>query len=143
MSDQTFENSLTDNFFEQIHIADNVLAKQFYSLPVNDRNAIHEEIHGVESMAREETPESIAESLRLLSIELQNLPHPFKLIYERACAPRKHSADMGLNNNNRSGFGHLTRDHLPTHATYWLDTASSSFYIAESHIMIVAITRSQ
>lgn len=117
MSDQTFENSLADNFLEQIHIADNVLAKQFYSLPVNDRNAIHEEIHGVQSMAREETPESIAESLRLLSIELQKLPRPFKLIYERACAPRKHTADMGLNNNNRSGSQYWVESlHVPSNS---------------------------
>ena len=105
MSDQTpppVENSLADDFLEQIHIADDVLAKQFYSLPVKDRNAIHEEIHGVQSMAHGETPELIAESLRVLSIELQNLPQQYQLIYQRACAPRKHTAGMGLNSSNRA-----------------------------------------
>ncbi len=92
MSDRTlqsFENVLSDSFLERLQIGDDILAKQFYSLPVKDRNAINEEIHGVQSMACDETPESVAESLRLLSIELQNLPTQYKLIYQRACEPRK------------------------------------------------------
>ena len=85
---QSVDNILCDNFLERLQIGDDVLAEQFYSLPVKDRNAINEEIHGVQSMACVETSESIVESLRLLSIELEKLPMQYRLIYRRACEPR-------------------------------------------------------
>ena len=63
---------------------DHAIAREFYSLSFQDRNDINEEVHGVQSMAQEETPELIEDSLRMLSIELRNLPLYSKQIYETA-----------------------------------------------------------
>ena len=68
-----------------ISSVDNVLARQKLLLSFQDRNDINEEIHGVQSMACEETPELIEDSLRLLFIELQNLSSHFQTIYQQAC----------------------------------------------------------
>lgn len=86
--------SYLDRGWAKLDFTDDVLAKQFYSLSFQDRNAISEEIHGVRSMACEETSELIESSLRLLEIELQNLPLHYKIIYQKAssmviCASNK------------------------------------------------------
>mmetsp|Transcript_23013 Transcript_23013/g.48990 ORF Transcript_23013/g.48990 Transcript_23013/m.48990 type:complete len:358 (-) Transcript_23013:152-1225(-) len=77
-------NGNDDNSWAGLGYTDIDVAKQFYSLSFQDRNNINEEIHGVKSMACEETPELIEESLMLLAKELQNLPVRYKCIYEMA-----------------------------------------------------------
>lgn len=42
---------------------DEILAKEMLKMSVNDRNAIHEEMHGVKSLAVPETPELLATAL--------------------------------------------------------------------------------
>lgn len=91
------------DFFDFKH---DVLAKQFYSLSFGDRNAINEEIHGVRSMACEETPELIEDSLRLLAIELQNLPSHHKIFYERASS----SVMQPDSSNSNEGYEALVAD---------------------------------
>jgi len=112
MTDQTsYMRSSSDNFDSScgqdnswnpfdIDISDDFLAKQFHSMHFQDRNDINEEIHGVRSMACEETTELIEGSLKLLAIELQNLPLRYKSIYRKA-------SSMGENTNNNNSNGSL------------------------------------
>ena len=92
--------------------ADDVFAKQFYSLPFKNRNDISEEIHGVQSMACEETPALIEHSLRQLSTELQNLPLHYRRIYQRASNPRINTAGTRSNDNNIENVGIETEDQM-------------------------------
>ena len=48
---------------KQVSAVDNMLSKELNQLSVKDRNALVEEIHGVRSLAPEETPELIATRL--------------------------------------------------------------------------------
>jgi hypothetical protein len=107
MTDQTsyarsssdfFDSNCQANSWNPFDFSDDFLAKKFHSLPFQDRNDINEEIHGVRSMACDETTELIEGSLKLLAIELQNLPSRYKTIYRKA-------SSMGVNtsNNNKNG----------------------------------------
>lgn len=54
---------------------DDLVSKELMRLTLNDRNSIQEEIHGVNCLALEETPEFIQGSLRKLAFELdEGLP---------------------------------------------------------------------
>jgi hypothetical protein len=83
---------------------DHAIARDFYSLSFQDRNDINEEVHGVQSMAQEETPELIEESLRMLSIELRNLPLCHKHIYEQALNMRRMHMNGKSNGNGEDNF---------------------------------------
>ena len=49
-----------------------ILANEFSNCTIKDRTEIQEEIHGVHCMAPDETPELLTESLKQLSMELDN-----------------------------------------------------------------------
>ncbi len=53
--------------------ADNLITKELSRLSVQDRNDINEEIHGVRSLARDETPEDLARSLGELDTVLSRM----------------------------------------------------------------------
>lgn len=91
-------NCLPSDTQDKFRNADGAIAEQLNSLPFEYRNAINEEIHGVRSMACEETPELIENSLKLLEIELQNLPSHLKNIYLKAS-----SMITNTNKNNKNG----------------------------------------
>jgi len=100
------------NIWKYFNGADDVLAKQFHSLPFQYRNDINEEIHGVQSMACDETPAFIEDSLRQLSTELQNLPLHYRRIYQRASNPRINTSDTRSNDNDIENVGIETEDHM-------------------------------
>ena len=54
-------------------VVDDLLSKELLQLSFQDRNAIDEEIHGVHTLARDETPELIDVELTRLAIELNLL----------------------------------------------------------------------
>jgi len=60
---------------------DSLLAKEFLTLAFKDRNAIHEEIHGVSCLTPEETPDSIHSSLEKLDYEISKIPVEDKTMY--------------------------------------------------------------
>ncbi|KAL3919914.1 MAG: hypothetical protein SGARI_007079, partial [Bacillariaceae sp.] len=62
-----------------------MLSKELNQLSFADRNALAEEIHGVRSMAPEETPELLAARLLQFQNELDNTRLPNKQAYEMAC----------------------------------------------------------
>ena len=63
-------------------VVDDLLSRELLQLSMKDRNDIHEEIHGVHCLAKEETPEMLKESLRLLAIEVnENIPSNQKRAY--------------------------------------------------------------
>ena len=53
--------------------AEDLITKDLLRLSFNDRNAIHEEIHGVKNSFPEETPELLQLSLRGLAIEIARI----------------------------------------------------------------------
>lgn len=53
--------------------AEDLITKDLLRLSFNDRNAIHEEIHGVKNSFPEETPELLQLSIRALAIELARI----------------------------------------------------------------------
>ena len=61
---------------------DNVLARELNQLSFQERNKIHEEVHGVDSFAVKETPELIERSLREMREALDKLAA--KEAYDRA-----------------------------------------------------------
>lgn len=52
---------------------DDILSNQLLQLSLQDRNAINEEIHGVQTFAPEETSEMLTEALRNMDIEINNI----------------------------------------------------------------------
>lgn len=60
----------TTDFEVDTNDADIRLAEELYRMPADDRRRVEEEIHGVGSLARTETPEMIADSLRLFQTEI-------------------------------------------------------------------------
>jgi len=61
---------------------DDLLSRELLQLSLQDRNAINEEIHGVQTFALEETPEMLAEALRDMEIQLNNIPN--KAAFDRS-----------------------------------------------------------
>lgn len=53
--------------------AEDLITKNLLGLSFEDRNAIDEEIHGVNNLSREETPELLQESMAQLSLELSKI----------------------------------------------------------------------
>ena len=118
---------------------DDVVAKQLYSLSFQDRNNINEEIHGVQSMSPEETPELIEDSLKLLAMELYNLPLHYKLIYDKASSMRTNEIceddsieDIDTNNDDFFPVDDLFLPHLLAPVSFLPTTSSSSFCYVES-----------
>jgi hypothetical protein len=63
---------------------DAILGEEMNRLSFQQRNDIQEEIHGVKSCGREETPELIEEGLRQIVEELMKLPSSEKAAWVRA-----------------------------------------------------------
>jgi len=55
--------------------ADTLVSKELLQLSLKDRNAIDEEIHGVSTLAPEESPEFLEKALRDLSLEVDRIPN--------------------------------------------------------------------
>lgn len=53
---------------------DDIISKELLQLSFRDRNAINEEMHGVQNIAPEETPEMLAEALRDMETEIIRIP---------------------------------------------------------------------
>lgn len=53
---------------------DDILSNGLMQMSLQDRNAISEEIHGVQTLAREETPEMLSESLAKMAAEIDSIP---------------------------------------------------------------------
>lgn len=53
---------------------DSILAEELYTMSVRDRDTTQEEIHGVRSVAREESPEMINEAFRCFQNEIEKIP---------------------------------------------------------------------
>ena len=58
-------------------IIDNLLNHEMEKLSFKDRNDIYEEIHGVASLARDETPELVEKSLAEMSKEIHRIKHKY------------------------------------------------------------------
>mmetsp|Transcript_930 Transcript_930/g.1986 ORF Transcript_930/g.1986 Transcript_930/m.1986 type:complete len:523 (-) Transcript_930:471-2039(-) len=56
---------------------DNILTREMDKLSFKARNDIYEEVHGVASLAREETPELIEHSLLAMSSEIDRIKHKY------------------------------------------------------------------
>ena len=64
---------------------ENLLSAELMRLSLRDRNAIQEEIHGVNCLASQETTQLLESSLRQLATELdQNLPAETSRAYKRS-----------------------------------------------------------
>jgi len=61
---------------------DDLLSKELLQLSLQDRNAIDEEIHGVQTFAPEETPEMLSNALRKMEIEIDSIPN--KAAFDRS-----------------------------------------------------------
>ena len=57
--------------------AESILQEEMLKLSLEDRNKFQEEIHGVKSIAKEESPEFLREALRRLDLELKSDNIPF------------------------------------------------------------------
>lgn len=79
---------------------DKLMAKEIDQLTLQDRNAIYEEIHGVSTMAIEETPQLLQDSLMNLQIELDKISGRSRLAYDRIANGEPDNRNN--NNNNRS-----------------------------------------
>jgi len=56
-------------------VVDDLLTQEMDKLSFKDRNDIYEEIHGVASLARDETPELVEQSLVKMSLEIDRIKH--------------------------------------------------------------------
>ncbi|MGK3745881.1 MAG: hypothetical protein ACI8RD_012675 [Bacillariaceae sp.] len=63
------------NRYNETGSIDDLIAQDFNKLSFQDRNAIYEEIHGVHNLAKEETPDMLANALHQLSLEIAAIPH--------------------------------------------------------------------
>ncbi len=55
-------------------LVDDALSKELLQLSLQDRNAINEEIHGVQTFARKESPELLAKALAKMHSEINMIP---------------------------------------------------------------------
>ena len=65
-----------------INSVEKMMATEMERLSLKDRNAIYEEIHGVSTMAIEETPELLDESLHRFQEELDKIDGDIKFAYD-------------------------------------------------------------
>jgi hypothetical protein len=63
---------------------DDLLSKGLLGLSLQDRNAINEEIHGVQTLAPEETPEMLTAALDNLSVEISMISNTQKVAYNKS-----------------------------------------------------------
>ena len=63
---------------------DDLLWKDLQNLSLQDRNAVIEEIHGVQTIAPEETPLMISSALKELAIHIEQMPYEQKTAYLRS-----------------------------------------------------------
>lgn len=79
-------------------LVDTMLTHEMDNLSFKDRNDIYEEIHGVVSLDREETPELIQQSLISINIEIDRIKHKYNA-YTKATEsynPYAHGVDIRL-----------------------------------------------
>eukprot|EP00531_Pseudo-nitzschia_arenysensis_P001711 CAMPEP_0116142328 /NCGR_PEP_ID=MMETSP0329-20121206/14850_1 /TAXON_ID=697910 /ORGANISM="Pseudo-nitzschia arenysensis, Strain B593" /LENGTH=524 /DNA_ID=CAMNT_0003637557 /DNA_START=271 /DNA_END=1845 /DNA_ORIENTATION=+ len=80
-------------------LVDTMLNHEMENLSFKDRNAIYEEIHGVVSLDREETPELIQQSLLEMNMEIDRIQHKY-VAYSKATKhsynPYAHGIDIRL-----------------------------------------------
>ncbi len=63
---------------------DNLLSTDLHNLSLQDRNAVIEEIHGVQTMAPKETPLMVSSALRELAMHIEQMPYEQKTAYLRS-----------------------------------------------------------
>jgi len=61
---------------------DDLLSRELLQLSLQDRNAINEEIHVVQTFAPEETPDMLEEALSEMAVEIDNIP--IKTAFDRS-----------------------------------------------------------
>ena len=74
-------NAVSDNDYDGGKV-DDILSKGLLQLSLQDRNAINEEIHGVQTLSPEETPDMLTKALRDLQFEIDNNQN--KAAYDRS-----------------------------------------------------------
>jgi hypothetical protein len=79
-------------------LVDDFLTHEIDKLSFKDRNDIYEEIHGVVSMAREESPELIEQSLVEISREIDRIKHKYRAYVEatKSYNPYLHGMEIRL-----------------------------------------------
>jgi hypothetical protein len=77
------------DLFRDHRAVDDILSQELSLLSFADRNAIHEEIHGVQCLSPEETPELLYNAESQLMRELSFIPR--KDAYDQACFLHPHS----------------------------------------------------
>lgn len=83
---------------------DDLLSKELLNLSLKDRNAINEEIHGVECLAIEETPDMLSIALDNLCTEISMLSDTQKIAYNKS---QQH---INISNNNKTSLYINTSD---------------------------------
>ena len=63
---------------------DNLLWKDLHNLSLQDRNAVIEEIHGVQTIAPKETPAMVSSALREFAMHIEHMPYEQKTAYLRS-----------------------------------------------------------
>ena len=87
---QNYQNILHQSGPDSEHVKpvqreiDDLLWKDLQSLSLQDRNAVIEEIHGVQTIAPEETPLMISSALRELAMHIEQMPYEQKAAYARS-----------------------------------------------------------
>lgn len=65
-------------------LVDDLLSKEMLQMSLKDRNNIIEEIHGVQNLAPDETPEMIDSALRKMHAEILMIPSSLRRAYDRS-----------------------------------------------------------
>ena len=103
-----------------------LLSNELLNMSVRDRNAINEEIHGVCSLAVDETPRIIANALQSFRIELELLSAAKKTAYTLIQAFRQRQRQLQLEQRQQqhatlsgayNGITNATRQHCQTTST--------------------------
>jgi hypothetical protein len=100
---------------ESSKVVDGLLADELLKLSFIDRNAINEEIHGVRSLAVDETPSMISTALHVFQIELELLPPEQKQSYLLIQTYRHREQ---LQQQRPNPFGMLPENNSVSAATY-------------------------
>lgn len=107
---------------------DGLLSNEMLKLSFVDRNAINEEIHGVRSLAVEETPQMINNALHTFRLELESFPPSQKQAYlfiqaNRQCNIQRYHQQTQQHQHIDSyvAMGNTTAMPTPTYAAYTED----------------------